>query len=207
MAASSRIEGLAFFGAFNPPTVGHLKAAFYAMEKLSLSSVLFVPSKSRYIRDEEGKDFAYSDEARLSMLQTLGKKRPWMAVDNREIESESQPRTYDTLKAILSSTGRRYSLLFGSDKLPELQTGWRHVPEILKEFGIVVLPRNGEDPERMVEEDDYLRSLPDGFFFLPPLPEIQFVSSTKVRQAIASGDWTTVEKNVPEEIWPLLGKK
>ena len=48
---------LAFFGAFNPPTVAHLELARFALEALGAEQVIFVPSKSMYIRGKQGKDF------------------------------------------------------------------------------------------------------------------------------------------------------
>ena len=73
-------KALAFFGAFNPPTTAHLELAHYALEQTGRESVVFVPSRSAYIREEQGKDYAYSDRARLAMLRAAREKRPWMAV-------------------------------------------------------------------------------------------------------------------------------
>ena len=49
-------KALAFFGAFNPPTTAHLELARYALEQTGRESVVFVPSRSAYIREEQGKD-------------------------------------------------------------------------------------------------------------------------------------------------------
>ena len=47
-------KALAFFGAFNPPTLAHLDLARYAMEKTGRDTVVFVPSRSVYIRETQG---------------------------------------------------------------------------------------------------------------------------------------------------------
>ena len=52
-------KALAFFGAFNPPTTAHLELARYALEQTGRETVVFVPSRSAYIREEQGKDYAY----------------------------------------------------------------------------------------------------------------------------------------------------
>ena len=93
-------KALAFFGAFNPPTTAHLELARYALEQTGRETVVFVPSRSAYIREEQGKDYAYSDRARLAMLRAAREKRPWMAVTDYEL-------TLDLMPAIL-----------GSDKMP-----------------------------------------------------------------------------------------
>ena len=90
-------RALAFFGAFNPPTVAHVELARFALEQTGREAVVFVPSKSAYIAGEQGKDFAYGDDARLRMLRAIAATRPWMAVTDVELCAPEQPRTYDTL--------------------------------------------------------------------------------------------------------------
>ena len=116
-------KALAFFGAFNPPTTAHLELARYALEQTGRETVVFVPSRSAYIREEQGKDYAYSDRARLAMLRAAREKRPWMAVTDYELTLDHQPRSYETL-CRLKEEGYDAALLMGSDKLTELkQTG------------------------------------------------------------------------------------
>ncbi len=196
---------LAFFGAFNPPTLAHLELACFAMEQTGREGVLFVPSKAAYIRDEQGKDFAYSDRQRLSMLRAAAEKRPWMDVTDWEMRQPAQPRTYDTL-CHLRETGYAPSLLLGSDKLPELETGWRMVEEIGREFGIICLSRGGDETEKMIQNDPYLRMLAPHIQVLNTPVEFRMVSSTGVRQRMAQIRklHKEVQAMVPEEILPLL---
>ena len=112
-------KALAFFGAFNPPTTAHIELAHYAMEQTGRETVVFVPSRSAYIREEQGKDYAYSDRARLAMLRAAREKRPWMAVTDYELTLDHQPRSYETL-CRLKEEGYDAALLMGSDKLAEL---------------------------------------------------------------------------------------
>ena len=84
------------------------------------------------------------------MLRAAAASRPWMRVEDWELREERQPRSYDTL-CHLRSRGETAALLMGSDKLPELEHGWLHVPEIAAEFGIVCLARGGMIPERCSE--------------------------------------------------------
>ena len=48
-------QALAFFGAFNPPTLAHLELAEYALAGTGRETVVFVPSRSAYIREDQGK--------------------------------------------------------------------------------------------------------------------------------------------------------
>ena len=198
---------LAFFGAFNPPTVAHIELARFAMAATGREGVVFVPSKSAYIEGEQGKDFAFSDAQRLDMLRRIAESRPWMAVTDIELNAPSQPRSYDTLCA-LRDMGYQPSLLLGSDKLAELEHIWRHVEDIGKEFGFVVLSRGSDDCGKMLREDAYLRSLAKYIQLVEAPDEYRDVSSTGVRRRLAEIRRIQAEVSamVPNEIVPLLSR-
>ncbi|MBO4885307.1 MAG: hypothetical protein J5602_08335 [Clostridia bacterium] len=198
-------RALAFFGAFNPPTVAHLGLAEMALKRTGREAVVFVPSQAAYIRDDQGKDFAYDDGRRLSMLRAAAESRPWMRVTDWEMLQSGQPRTYDTL-CHLRDEGYQASLLLGSDKLPELERGWLHVPEIAREFGIVCLTRGGDACGRMIRENPFLASLSQYIAILETPEETWNVSSTAVRRRVARLREIEEELGglVPREILPLL---
>lgn len=198
-------QALAFFGAFNPPTVAHIQLAEFALRETGRERVIFIPSKAAYIRDEQGKDFAYTDGQRLRMLQTAAEKRPWMEVTSWEMAQLRQPRTYETL-CHLRSEGIQAALLLGSDKLPELEHGWKHVEEIAKEFGIVCMSRGGDECRRMIQENDYLRSLASYITALDTPEATRSISSTAVRRRVAEMKrlQTEIAAMVPGELLPLL---
>lgn len=196
---------LAFFGAFNPPTTAHLDLARFAMEKTEAKQVIFVPSRAVYIREDQGKDYAYQDEERLAMLRKTAESRPWMTVTDWEIKQERQPRTYETL-CHLREEGLEAALLMGSDKLPELEKGWLHVEEIVREFGIVCLTRGRDECRRMLREDPYLSRLSDGIRVLETPEDTRGISSTEVRQRVR--EIRRLEEElagmIPPEIRPML---
>ena len=196
---------LAFFGAFNPPTVAHLELARFAMERTGREGVVFVPSKSVYIRGEQGKDFAYDDRQRLRMLRDIAASRPWMAVTDWEMCCEVQPRTYETL-CRLGGEGLEPALLLGSDKLPELEHGWKHVGEIAREFGFVCSGRGTDECEAMIRQDPYLSTLSDYIQVVESSDLLRGVSSTGVRRRLARirALQREVQALVPNEILPLL---
>ena len=196
---------LAFFGAFNPPTVAHLNLARFAMTATEAQRVIFVPSKAVYIRAEQGKDFAYTDAERLAMLRKAAESRPWMMISDWEIRQDRQPRTYATL-CHFREEGYAVKLLIGSDKRPELEHGWLHTKEIAAEFGIVCLNRGEDECERMIGEDPYLRMLADGIRVLKTPEGTRWTSSTEVRKRVH--EIRRIEKElegmIPPEIRPLL---
>lgn len=174
---------LAFFGAFNPPTRAHLELADFARRKTGAGGVIFVPSRTDYIRNDQGKDSAFSNEARLEMLNTLAESRPWMLVSGWELQQETQPRSYITL-CRLREEGYAPSLLLGSDNLRQLSSGWKYVPEIAHEFGIVCLARSVDSCETIIRESPLLSSLSDCITVLETPDEWKEISSSAVREAL-----------------------
>ncbi len=172
-----------------------------ARRYLGYEKVIFVPSKMRYITDDQGKSFAFDDAARLRMLEKISEKREWMEVCDYEINSPEQPRTYRTL-CFLRDQGYAAKLLFGSDKLCELETGWRHIPELCREFGIAVLSRSHDNAALIIQNDPYLSSLKEYFTVIPTPDDYQDISSTNVRNEIIRmrEAGKAIRQMVPEEL-------
>ncbi len=170
---------LAFFGAFNPPTAAHIDLAEFAMKALGRDHVIFVPSQSTYISGFQGKDYAFSNEERLSMLNTVAAARPWMRVCDWEMKQEKQPKTYETL-CHLREEGECPSLLLGADKLIELETKWQFTREISDEFGIVCMDRGADNCEEIIRGSEFLRGLNLTRVNVPD--EYHGISSTEARK-------------------------
>ena len=196
---------LAFFGAFNPPTTAHLELADFARRETGREGVIFVPSRTDYIRDFQGKDFAYGSDRRLEMLEALAAERPWMFVTGWELEQESQPRTWTTL-CHLREEGWAPSLLLGSDKLPELSSKWLHVEEIAREFGIVCMARGTDSCRRIIQEDPFLSALGDSLTVLDTPDTWRGVSSTAVRETVRRirALEKDLDRMVPKEIRGMI---
>lgn len=193
------IKALVFGGAFNPPTNAHIQLAEFAKNKTNSDVVIFVPSKMTYIKDEQKKDFAFSDKMRLEMLNEIAKNRDWMIVSDYEIKLDQQPRTYFTLKH-LKEQGYSCKLLFGSDKLSELETGWKHVDAICKEFGIVCLERNHDNCNQIVLQSSFLSQYRSMIQIIETPNDFQMISSTLVRKYFMEQNYSEIESFVPTEL-------
>lgn len=202
------MKALFFGGAFNPPTKAHIDLPDLVRRKLGYDAVIYMPTKSVYIKDDQGKDFAFSEEERLSMLRSIAEHHPWMIVSGHEIRSLRQPRTYDSLCALKASF-EEVKLLFGSDKLPELETGWLHVEEICRDFGIVCMRRNNDDTQAIIDNDSYLRTLKPYITLVDVPAEYQSISSSQVRRILRQRQelLSALKDAVPKEITESVDRK
>ncbi len=202
------IQALVFGGAFNPPTIAHIEVVNAIRKTIGYDLVVFVPSKQSYIQDVQKKDYAFSNEERFRMLEEIAKSRDWMMVSDYELNLDHQPKSYETL-CHLRSQGIQGKLLFGSDKLCELEHGWMFVDALCKEFGIVVMMRNHDDVTKMIEEDPYLKSLKP-YMTLVETPDVyQGVSSSQVRALLADfeGNQNELKELLLEEVIAYIARE
>ena len=202
-------KALAFFGAFNPPTKAHVDLAKYAIEKTGRETVVFVPSKSSYILDDQKKQFAFSDEERVQMLQRIITNHPGrMDYTPHDINSESQPRSYDTLKWLRDEMDYDASLLIGADQFCALEEHWKYVPEIAREFGIVVLSRSFFSLDAIVSQSKFYQDILPYTQFLYPPKKYRGISSTAVRYDYQKAQeyLRELKENLPEEVFEYLKK-
>jgi nicotinate-nucleotide adenylyltransferase len=182
------MKALMFGGAFNPPTKAHIELADAVRKVMEYDRVIFVPSKSTYIRDTQKKDFSFPEEERLRMLRLISIDRAWMFVSPYEINMAEQPRTFDTLNALKEQyKPEELKLLIGTDKLVELNPArgiWRHVEEIAVQYGFVVMERNGDKARKIIEQDPFLRDLKDHFTVVSTPASYSSISSSEVRQTM-----------------------
>ena len=197
-------KALVFGGAFNPPTIAHIQLAKFAKDQTDSDVVIFVPSKMTYIRNEQNKDFAFKDNVRFDMLKNISASNLWMIVSNHEILLKDQPRTYSTL-CYLKQCGYDCKLLFGSDKLTELETGWKHIEELCKEFGIVCMERNYDNCESLIDNDSYLSSIKQYIQIIQTPDTFQMISSSKVRELFEKKNFEQIDSLVPKELNGLRG--
>ena len=192
------MKAIFFGGAFNPVTKAHLSLAEYAKNSLGFDVVLFVPTKSKYILSTENKDFSFTQNQRFQMLKILEKNHPFIKVSDIELNKERQPRTYETLKE-LKREGYELKLMIGSDWLEGLKNKWKHVEEICKEFGLIVLSRHQDDVEDIIDNDDFFKPLKQYITILKTPNDYKEISSSNVRKLLENKN---IDKNRLEEMVP-----
>jgi nicotinate-nucleotide adenylyltransferase len=154
-------------GSFNPPHVGHVMAAWWALATQGVQEVWLLPS----YRHPFGKPLApWEDRVRMCELAVAAIRGAHVCTAEAELADDPLVgRTARTLEHLVAKhPGHRFALVVGTDLLPE--TGkWYRFDRVKELARIVVVGRQGYEAAAGA----------------PSLPAI---SSTAIREAIARGE-------------------
>ena len=182
-------------GAFNPLSKAHGEMMRTAKKMVRADKVIIVPAADRFLRSWKKFDDGsiVPVEAREKALAEFCRRNPWASVSDIETSGRSQS-TYDTLSAIKADNqGDRIFLAFGTDKLSELNR-WHEWQKLLSEFEFAVVRRDDDDVRSILPECLFLRPYIKNFQFCVRKARYAYVSSTKIREALAAGDMAAAKK-------------
>jgi nicotinate-nucleotide adenylyltransferase len=163
-----------FGGTFDPPHQGHLFAASFALKRLGLGKVLFIPS-GRPPHKPPG-EVAPARE-RLRMVSLALKPFPRFAVSRAETGRRGVSFTVDTVRLLRRRhPGRELFFIIGADTARQLST-WKEHRKLLRLVRFAVIARPGVP----------LRGLPPGGRFTLLRTRGLPFSSHGIRTRIARG--------------------
>lgn len=163
-------------GTFDPPHIGHLLAAYAAVEALKLDGVVFVPAAEQPLK--RGREAAPA-EHRLRMTQLMAGDDPRLSVDAIEVERGGLSFTVDTMRAYRAARpDTELHLLLGEDAAALLPQ-WREVAALGALVRVVVLTRDGEPGEEP--------ALPAGMHGQRLRSRRLEISSTEIRSRARAG--------------------
>jgi nicotinate-nucleotide adenylyltransferase len=173
-----------FGGSFDPPHIGHVLLASYALSVSPVERVLVAP----VFRHPFGKA-PCAFEHRMEMCKLAFRLLPQVEVSDLERELGGTGYTVDLLEAIHKRHPHaRLRLLVGADILPELDR-WHHIARVRELAPLLVAGRSGfAHPD--VDPD------------APTLPE---VSSTAIREALARAH--DVRSRVPQAVLAYIERE
>ena len=182
-----------FGGTFNPPTRAHLDIATEALYYLDAEKVLFVPVSDLYKKDDV--EISYH---RVNMLNlAIGNFRR-LEIDFTEVDSVKLTYTYETVEKIKSQyQDKELFLLIGADNLEDFKN-WKNQRSIMENCSLLVVNRNNSSIDEIIESNDILTEFKDKIIEAP-IEEIE-ISSTEVRNRIASGELEGLENLVDKEV-------
>ena len=141
-------------GTYNPPHIGHLRAAEYAIEALALDRLLLIPTG---VSPHKEMAAGASTADRLHMLELSAKGIERAEVSDIEIRREGRSYTVDTLRAIQAEHPEsELFLLMGTDMFTSFLT-WREPETIMKLATLAVFCRG----EKGANHLDVFRSHPN----------------------------------------------
>lgn len=176
-------------GTFNPPHLGHLAAAQFALDALNLDRLEFVPAAAPPHKTlPEG---GPSAEQRLEMVELaadgllLPKK---VSVSGMELHRPGKSYTADTLEQLQAADPEaELWLLMGTDMFLTLQN-WREPEVITRLAGICTFARTQSDSGELLEtQARYLQETFGARTCVLQLPHIVDVSSTQLRELLTQG--------------------
>jgi len=125
-----------FGGSFNPPHLGHLRAAQHFQSSLALDKVLVIPAKEAPLRAAP----LVSGEDRLELCN---RTFPF-PVSDIELRRPGTSYTVDPLRGLHARyPGAAFFLLVGEDQKEKFRL-WKDWQEVLQRAELFVLPRAGE---------------------------------------------------------------
>lgn len=185
-------------GSFNPITMMHLRMFELARHHMRTKrGVLFEkgvisPTNDNYAIHKPSLSPAFH---RMAMIKLALKDvaQSWIVCDDWETQQREWIRTLPALRHYANVYGNNLRLLCGADLLESFLTPnlWsdEHIEEIIKDYGIIALPRPGSNPYKLLYDS------PKAHIFKRHLDRIEIlddecqtnISSTMVRDLVKEG--------------------
>lgn len=173
-----------FGGSFNPPHIGHIRAAAQAASLLGLGKVLLIPAGQ--VPGKALPDGTPTPQQRLELLRRCVGDHPSFEVLDLELNREGESYTWDTVKALRRSFPREeLVLMVGSDAFLNFPH-WKNVKAICKEVSIAVLCR-GDKAERAAAAKEKKALEDKGAKVTLVDNDAVAISSTQLRRLLAFG--------------------
>ena len=194
-------------GSFNPPTMAHQRLLLGAVKELGADMGIFVPSSHTYVsikmRRAKRPGEVLPQDIRLRMLKAMCEDDPRLTVDDCEYHRTEKAYTYESMESIQEKYPEaELYFLAGGDKVSVISR-WHRIREFLDRFQILVVKRDGDDPETGLRENPFLREHPDRFRIIPAPDGLEGISSSAVRNKLRNGE-PGAEEMLHPRVWEIL---
>lgn len=180
-----------FGGSFNPPHNMHEDIAHHLKKNNILDKIIFVPTGSKY----KYKNNLLPDKDRYNMVRLITDEFDYLESSDYELKSEVV-YTWETLKHFKESYPEdEIYFICGLDNLSYIDS-WRNPEYILNNFKIIVIKRDTDDLESVLNK---LTKYKDNIIVVDNLENS--LSSTMIRENIGLKDMSVyLNKNVVKYI-------
>ena len=181
-------------GTFNPPHLGHVKVATFAVEALCLDRLLIMPSHTPPHKKLPAD--SPTPQQRLQMLQMIFPAEGKIQVSDLELRREGISYTFDTVKQVKQLYPEaELILLLGTDMFLSFDN-WYRWQELLEFASLAVVYRGDqEEQQRIIQKKTYLEDQGAKVYLMenPVIP----ISSTQLRRMMT---FRCAEEFIPQQI-------
>ena len=169
---------LLYFGSFNPIHKGHIALAEWVVEQALCDELIFIVSPQNPLKSSTELAPEFSRYEMCEMACASSRYPDRIKVSAVEFVLEKPSYTINTLRYLSEQFGSQmqFSILLGADNIESFDR-WREYEEILRDYRLLVYPREGYSVEKFA----------DKITFLSEAPLFDF-AATDIRKAIANDE-------------------
>ena len=171
-------------GTFNPPHIGHIRAAEYALSSLNLNRLLMIPScisPHKVLPAESA-----SPEQRLTMLQIATASIPGIEVSDLELRRGNISYTWETVEQVKKTCCDAELVLFmGTDMFLSFHN-WKNPERIIKNAALAVFYRGDKEEKEKIQAQKTAMEAMGATVYTVENP-ITEISSTDLRRMLVFG--------------------
>ena len=166
-----------YFGSFNPIHKGHIALAEWVVEQGLCDELIFIVSPQNPFKEQEGLAPEFSRYEMCELACKASRYPEQIKVSAVEFVLEKPSYTINTLRYLRENFGSemQFSILMGADNIENFDK-WREYEEILRDYPLLVYPREGYSVERFADKIKFLENAPLFDF-----------AATDIRKSIAEG--------------------
>ena len=167
-----------YFGSFNPIHKGHIALAEWVVEQGLCDELIFIVSPQNPFKEQEGLAPEFSRYEMCEMACKASRYPEQIKVSAVEFVLEKPSYTINTLRYLRENFGSemKFSILMGADNIENFDK-WREYEEILRDYPLLVYPREGYTVEKFADKITFLENAPLFDF-----------AATDIRKMVAEGE-------------------
>ena len=179
-----------YFGSFNPIHKGHIALAEWVVEQGLCDELIFIVSPQNPLKSATELAPEFSRYEMCEMACASSRHPEKIKVSAVEFVLEKPSYTINTLRYLRDNFGSdmEFSLLLGADNIESFDR-WREYEEILRDYRLLVYPREGYSVEKFADKITFLEGAP-----------LFDYAATDVRKEIVEG------KNFTDKVCPAVAK-
>lgn len=152
---------LLYFGSFNPIHKGHIALAEWVVEQGLCDELIFIVSPQNPFKEQEGLAPEFSRYEMCELACKASRYPEQIKVSAVEFVLEKPSYTINTLRYLRENFGSemKFSILMGADNIENFDK-WREYEEILRDYPLLVYPREGYSVEKFADKITFLENAP-----------------------------------------------